>query len=1150
MSDQPEGPDLLADRIAGLSPAKRALLEMRLKQKRAGVASEIAGPLPPIPLRANRESAPLSFAQQRLWFLDQLDPGSALYNMPRQIRTTGALDDSALEQALSALVARHESLRTTFPTVDGQPVQLVAPPTPIRLPLVDLQEIPVPQRESEARRYALQEAHRPFDLARGPLFRARLLRLEAEEHVLLLTLHHIVSDGWSMDVLFRELGVLYEAFSTGTDASLPELPIQYADYAAWQRDQLQGQVLEAQLSYWRNQFRTELVPLQLPSNRPSSLRDTHEGAQLSFFLSAELSGRLGQLSRQEGATLFMTLLAAFKALLWRYTGQDNVVVASPIAGRTRPEVEGLIGFFVNLLALRTNLSGDPSFRVLLRRVKEVTLGGLAHQDLPFERLVEELQPERGLGRNPLVQVMFALQNVPHSERRLAGLSLRQIRAEKGLAKFDLGLILKEDGGTLRGLLRYNTDLFEAETIARLAKHYQTLVEAAAADPDQPISMLPLLTDGERSQLLVERNATSRDFPRDRCLHELFEEQAARVPSTPAVVSRECQLTYDGLNRRANRLAHRLRALGVGPESRVGLCTEHSVEFIVGLLGILKAGGSYVPLDPSYPAERLAFMLRDADIHLVVGPAELLRGDLRRRLPSSVRELVQLGADEEWETQGLDHNAASAVVPENAAYVMYTSGSTGEPKGVVVPHRAVVNFCVAAAADYGLTEDDRVLQFSSLSSDISVDELFPTWRSGACVVLRDPGPYAGAELEQDVERHQVTVLSLPTAFWHAWVQELHQTKQPVPQSLRLVVVGGERVQPAVFAKWLEVRGSGPIRWLNTYGPTETTVEATLYEPPPQFVGQDAAADLPIGRPIANVRAYVLDRRQEPVPVGVAGELLIGGSGVTRGYLNQPALTATKFIPDPFATDPGGRLFRTGDLVRYRPDGTLEFVGRSDRQVKIRGFRVELGEIEAVLGQHSAVRSLLVTAREDLPGGARLVAYVVPAGSAPGIVEELSRLARRRLPEQMVPEAFVLLEALPLTPNGKIDQKSLPAPEAKRPELTQAYQVPRSPVEKTIADIWSAVLNVERAGVHDNFFELGGHSLLATQVVARMRTAFGVALPLRALFEAPTIAGLAERVEAINRLLQEVASLSPDETHVELSAHEPALIDPRQTGERSA
>lgn len=1101
-------PEQLAGRIAGLSPAKRALLELRLRERSRAAAPGTA----PIPRRASRDTAPLSFAQQRIWFLEQLQPGTGLYNVASRIRLQGVLHPDALARAVEGLVARHESLRTTFPAVDGQPFQVIAETVPVEVPVLDLAELPEAEREATARRLAAEEVRRPFDLAQGPLFRTRLLRLGPEEHLLLVSLHHIVSDAWSMGVWFRELGALYEGFTSGTTGALPELPVQYADYAAWQREWLQGEALDSQLAYWRDQFRSEPAPLPLPVSRARPEHQTHAGGRVRFSLPADLAGALEALGRQEGATLFMTLLAAFKALLSRYTGMDDVVVGSPIAGRTRTELEGLIGFFVNTLALRTDLSGDPTFRELVRRVRAVSLGAFAHQDLPFERLVEDLQPERDLNRNPLFQVVFALQNAPRSGLQLPGLKLGLMDVDREQSKFDLVLSVTQRQDTLRAKFVYSTALFDHDTVARMAGHYETLLRGAAADPERRLSALPFLGDADRRELALERNATDKVAPPPCCVHELIERHVAQTPDATVASGQGRELSYRELDRQANRLARRLRGLGVGPETRVGLCMGHSLELLVSILGTLKAGGAYVPLDPAYPRDRLAFMMADASVRvLVLGPGGADRIHLNP-LPPAVRDVICLSLDEDQDEPADDVGPGSGVDPDNLAYVMYTSGSTGMPKGVATPHRAVASFSRAAADAYRLTSGDRVLHLSSIGSDISTDEIFPAWVSGAAVVLSGARPAPGAEFVDLLRRERVSAISLPTAFWHAWVLELHERREPLPATLRLVIVGGEQVQAPALAKWREAVGDG-IRWLNTYGPTESTVQATLHEPG-TGAGVEAPSAVPIGRPVANARVYVADRNLNLLPAGAAGELCIGGPGVARGYLDRPALTAAKFIPDPFGAEPGARLYRTGDRVRYRPDGELEFLGRTDHQVKIRGYRIEPGEIEAALARHPAVADCVVSAPEMGVGERRLVAYVVPAAGESPATSELVEFLERQLPGYMIPSDFVRLDALPLTPNAKVDRKALPAVDGTRPDLPTAFAAPRGPLEESIAAIWAAVLKVDRVGVHDNFFRLGGHSLLATQVVSRVRAACGSDLPLRALFESPTVAGLAEQVEAIS------------------------------------
>ncbi|HWS86509.1 MAG TPA: amino acid adenylation domain-containing protein [Pyrinomonadaceae bacterium] len=1071
---------------------------------------------PPLAAVERGGPLPLSFAQQRLWFLNQLEPGNPFYNIPSAARLEGRLDVAALEQTLTEIVRRHEALRTTFASEGGEPVQLINPAEPLTLPVTDLSALPEVEREAEARRLVQEEALRPFDLAASPLLRASLLRLAEEEHIALFTMHHIVSDGWSMGVLIREVASLYEAYTAGQESPLEELSIQYADYAYWQRAWLQGDALERQLDYWREELADAPALLQLPTDRPRPAVQTFNGANQPFILSPQLSEALKELSRREGATLYMTLMAAFQALLHRYTGQGDILVGSPIANRNRGETEALIGFFVNTLVLRGRVVPGESFRGLLRQVRERTLGAYAHQDVPFEKLVEELRPERSLSHSPLFQVMMVWQNTPREEPGLGGLRLSPVGGESATAKFDLHLAMSEGaGGEVRGVLEYNTDLFDAETVGRMVSHFERLLAAVAADPEQAVGELPLLSHEERSLLLAEWNDTAAAYPSDKSIHRLFEEQAARTPDAVALVFGDVELTYAELNGRANQLAHYLQSLGVGPESLVGVMMERSPEMVLSLLGVLKAGGAYVPFEPTQPSKRLAAMAEDAR------PSVLLTQEsLRAHVPAGVEGVVCL--DAEWaevERQGA-HNPTGGVVADNCAYVIYTSGSTGRPKGVAITHRSAVAFIAWAAETFPAEDFAGVLASTSISFDLSVFELFATLARGGRVILVENA----LQLASAGAAEGVTLINtVPSAM-----AELVRMGA-VPESVRVVNLAGEALKNQLAQGVYEQ--TAVERVYNLYGPSEDTTYSTY-----TLVERGARREPTIGRPVSNTRAYVLDRYMQPVPVGVAGELHVGGAGLARGYLNRPNTTAEKFIPDPFSQEPGARLYRTGDLARFLPDGDIEFLGRVDFQIKLRGFRIELGEIEAALASHPAVREAVAVVRED-GGDKRLVAYLV--ADAPAPAAELRQYLRERVPDYMVPSAFVLLEGMPLNANGKVDRKALPAPGVEM--MGRAYTAPRTPVEEELAGIWAEVLRVERVGVEDNFFELGGHSLMATQIVSRVRKALGVDLPLRMLFESPTVEGLARHVEAA--LSQSRADSAPP-----LVAREPGAPLPLSFGQQ--
>ncbi len=1054
------------------------------------------------------DAPPLSYAQERMWFLDQLDPGNPAYNRPTGYRLHGPLDAAVLERCLGEIVERHEVLRTTFSSRDGLPFQVVSRDPSLSFEIVDLKELPGARRRMESERLAAAEAQRPFDLAKGPLLRATLIALHETEHILLLVTHHIVFDGWSEAIFLRELTTLYEAFARGEPSPLPALPTQYVDYTVWQRRRLHGRIFEDQLSYWKRQLSGAAV-LDLPTDRPRPAVQTFRGAKKFAAFPKNLVEELKALSRREGATLFMTLLAAFQTLLHRYTGQDDIVVGSPIAGRTLPELEGLIGVFINTLVLRGNLSGNPTFTELLARVRKAALEAYEHQELPFEKLVEELRPDRDPGRTPLFQVMFVFENTPRAALNIGGLEAAPFEADTGAAKFDLTLSIAEAGGSLEATLEYNTDLFEPATVRRMSDHFQTLLEGMVANPEQRLSELPMLTEAEKHRLVVEWNDTKRDYPQDKCIHELFEEQAERTPEATAVVFEERHLIYRELNRRANQVAHHLRKLGVKPDGLVGLYMERSLEMVVGLLGILKAGGAYVPLDSAYPKKRLAFMLAETQPTLVIAdrpPAD--------DFPEFDGQVLCLDRDESKYAGEEEKNPEPAAGPDNLAYIMYTSGSTGKPKGVLIRHAGVVNYFFYLRETYNLNGGDTVLQLPPISFDASVRDLLGPLTAGARVVLvNDFDARAPSALLSEIRKRRVTcLLSVVPTMLNALLEAA--LDRPRVDTMRLILVSGDALSMSSCLKAKEVFGHD-VGIVNQYGPTETTLTSSYH----RVVDDDSDRDIaPLGKPIPTARIYILDRDLQIVPTGVAGELHIGGAGLARGYLNSPALTAEKFIPNPFSDEPGARLYKTGDLARYLPDGNIEFLGRLDTQVKIRGFRVEPGEIEAALVKHHAVRAAAVAAREEASTGRRLVAYVVPTGTQVPAAE-LRDFLKSRLPDYMVPSAFVALAALPLTPNGKIDRRALPAPDRSRPfdfaqdrpELKNTFVAPRNALETTLAAIWAQVLGLEQVGVHDNFFDLGGHSLLATQVISRVREARRVEVNLRTFFERPTVAGLAEVIE---------------------------------------
>ena len=1050
--------------------------------------------MPPLERVRRDGPLPLSFAQQRLWFLNQLEPDSAFYNMPVGIRLGGALDVEALEQSFGKMVERQESLRTSFPLVNGSPSQLISPPAPVSLPLIDLSALPEARREAEMQALAVAEANRPFDLEEGPLFRASLLKLGDEDHVLLVTMHHIISDGWSLGVLVRELGVLYADISAGREPSLHELPVQYSDFASWQRQWLDGEALERMLAYWRGLLKDAPSSLDLPTDRPRPAVQTYRGAVRGLTLPPALGRELNELSRQENVTLFMTLLTAFQLLLSRTAGQQDIIVGTPVAGRNRLETESLIGCFINTLVLRTDLTGDPAFRELLKKVREVTLDAYMHQDVPFERLVEELQPTRDLSRQPLFQVMFILQNAPLPSLQLEGLSLTPLDTENETSKFDLTLSVFEGGdGSLRVNAEYNRDLFEGETIVRMLEHFETLLGGIVADPGRRLSQLPMLGADERHRLLVEWNDTSVSYRGDECLHELVERQVERTPDAVAVVYQDQELSYRELNRRANQLAHYLRELGVGPDVLVGICAERSMEMVVGLLGILKAGGAYVPLDPSYPAQRLAFMLQDASVEVLLTQEHLVES-----LSAHDARLVRLDADWTEVARRSTANPSSGARADNLAYMIYTSGSTGQPKGAMNTHGAIRNRLLWMQDAYHLTGADRVLQKTPFSFDVSVWEFFWPLLVGAQLVVAAPGGHQdGGYLVRLIRERQITVMHFVPAMLQLFVE---QEGLELCDSLRKVICSGEALPFELQERFFE-RSSAELH--NLYGPTEAAVDVTFWE----CERESERRVVPIGRPIANTQIYILDSQLQPAPVGAPGELYIGGEGLARGYLRRAGMTGEKFLPHPFSAEPGARLYRTGDLARFLPDGNVEYLGRIDNQVKVRGFRIELGEIEAALAGYPAVREAAVVVRAGSGDDKRLAAYVVPAGSSRPTVSELRSFLKEQLPEYMIPSSFTLLESMPLTPSGKVDRKALPQADTSRPELEAEYVTPQTGAQQSVAAIWQEVLGLEQVGLYDNFFDLGGHSLLLAQVLAKLREVFRQEITMLDLFQHTTVDALA-------------------------------------------
>lgn len=1088
-----------------LTPAKRALLEMRL---RGNTPQRTAAQT--IEKRPEDSDSLLSFAQQRLWFLHQMAPESAAYNMSAAFRLEGVLDLSALEEAFNGVVHRHEVLRTTYDETDGEPIPRINPVPREMLTILDLQSLNKSAQDIRVKLLAKEEAEHPFDLKIVPLVRIRLLKLGELDHVLLVTLHHIVCDGWSIGIFVREIAELYDALISNRSSLLPKLPIQYADFAYWQRQQLQGKALEQQLEYWQQKL-SNLPILDFPTDYPRSETPTYQGAFQSFISTEAITSRLKVLSTSSGATLFTTLLAIFSILLQRYTGQSDIVTGTVIANRNRAEIENLIGFFVNALPLRLDLRGNPTFQELLVRSKKVVQEAYDHQDLPFDRLVQDLRLPRDTSRNPVFQVSLDLDNTPQASATLRGLQISSLELDIDTTQFDLTVHFNEQDGKLNGLVAYNTTLFSSVRMQSLCKHLENLLEAVASDPGKRLSEFSLLTESELRQLTIDWNQTEADYPDNRCIHELFETQVKNNPDAAAVVFENERLSYAQLNAKANQLARYLRKMGVKPEVVVGICIERSLEMIIGILGILKAGGVYFPIDPSYPEERKAFLLADGAPAVVLTQMSLLNA-----IPPGDVKCVCLDRDWSLVAEQSTENLPSVSTPANLAYVIYTSGSTGKPKGVAISHRNVVH-STAARLNYYKVPIEGFLLLPSFAFDSSVAGIFWTLSQGGCLCLPHQNSLIKpAELARKIAEEKITHLLCLPSFYQLLLEQ--DNKHSQLDSLRTVIVAGEACAAGLIRNHYEILPG--VSLFNEYGPTEGTVWASVRDLQPE----DAQNTVSIGRPINNVEIYLLDASFNLAPPGIKGELYIGGAGLARGYLNHPDQTATRFIPHPFKHE-GDRLYKTGDLARFQANGSLEFLGRVDSQVKIRGFRIELGEIEACLMQLPEIKETAILVREYAPGDRRLVAFCVPASNNYGESdkdqifpggESIRSQLKLILPEYMVPSAFVFMNELPLTPNGKIDRNALLLGDIDLSSRNQ-YEVPRNSTEKALVQIWSEILGIDRIGIHNNFFELGGHSLLTTRVINQVNDQFNLDLDVIQIFKRPTIAQLAELIDNCDAMM---------------------------------
>lgn len=1090
----------------------------------------------------SRRSGPLpvSYPQQAVWFLSKLAPDSVAYASQLSIRFVGQLDIDALNRAFTEIVRRHEIFRTTFSELDGQPIQTIQLPWTVNLPLRDLRDVPLDQREDEARRLIEAECRRGFDTAQLPLVRWSLLRLSDNEHILIQVEHHFVHDGWSLARLLHELETLYHAFSSGAPSPLPELPIQFADFAAWQREQVSRGASDKHLDYWKKKLAGRPPGLELPSDRARPNLQSFHGGMQKVSLSAHLRRALGDACQQEGCTLFMIMLAAFEALLYHYTEQEDLLIGTAVANRSRPETEGLIGMIVNTIVLREDLSGNPTFRQLLKRARQTTLEAYEHEDLPFEKLVEELQPDRDMSRNPLFQVIFSFHDSQLPELKFPQVTGRMQYEFNSTAKFDLDVVVMPRYARSAGedhieeILvewEYCSDLFDDATIKRLMDHYEAVLEAVLANPDRRLKDFSPLSATERATIIDEWNDTRREFSHDKCIHELFEAQVARTPDALALIAGEEQLTYGELNSRANQLAHYLRARGIGAESLVGLCVPRSAAMVIAVLGVLKAGGAYVPFSLRNPPKRLSLMIEDAQLSLFITQRSLLE-----QLPASLPPVLCLDDERETIARERTGNPAHNTTPFNLAYVIYTSGSTGLPKGVMIQHQSLVNFVEFVSDDYQLTPDDRVLQFASLSFDASAEEIYPCLIRGATLVLRNDQMLGSpSSFAEQCRKLDLTVLSLPMAFWNALTAGTAWDEWASLERLRIMLLGAERAMPQRVVQWHQHMRED-IRLINTYGPTEATVEATLCDLPRAESEATGLREVPIGRPLGNVTSYVLNRQLQPVPIGVVGEVFVGGVGLARGYLRRAEVTAERFTPDPFSSEAGARMYGTGDLARWRADGLLEFVGRRDEQVKVRGYRIELGEIEAALREQPGIKDCVVIVYEPERGQPQLVGYVMSETEIDGT--QLRKSLREMLPEYMVPSQIMRVEKIPRTASNKTDKAALPDPQLEVEMHARAYREPRSPVEETLANIWAEVLGRERVSIDDNFFELGGHSLLATKIISRTREALQVEIPITTFFASPTIADLAEPVVSLQsryheQILQALEHLSEEEIEQELS-----------------